>query len=225
MPTSSPNQKQTSDNGAGKAVNTVKKRQTFATAIKPRNGGTLVAREQVFAAKVAAFAKGVGRIGYKPPGADSYWPFSSKYISDLYDRYDTLARGFIAEARKWQGRGVIISGNQGTAPELALLGAHLVSGAFHLGVNLFHQSVPLYGLRARDRPFIVDVAASYGGVMWLYPMDGEYFHLKSMQEVLDSQRRNWLLEAAGGRVLPITDVQCYSGMAMIEFLRSQGAPI
>lgn len=200
------------------------KRDKKITKVDVRGGGTSKAREQVFGARVAAFAKSVGDIGFKPDGAQSYWPFTSKKVSDQYQKYDGLARGFIHEALKWRGRGIVISGNQGTAPELALMGAHLVTGFFHFGVNLWHQSIPLYGLRARDRPFVFDCAASYGGRMYLYPVDGEYFHLKSMQEVLDSQRRNWLGEALG-QVIPVTDVQCYNGEAMLAYLRSEGAPV
>lgn len=202
----------------------VKRAGKMLTAVKPKGFGTMTARPQAFAAQVAEFAKKAGAVGFKALSPQSNWPFTDKTQKDAARRYDPVAQSFIVLALKYRGRGVVISGNQGTLPELVLLGAHLARPFFRLGVNLWHQSVALYGLRARDRAFIVDVAAEYCGVRWLYPVDGEYFHLKSMTEVLDSQKRNWELEAMG-MVLPVTDVQCYDGVGLLMFLRSHGAPV
>lgn len=192
-------------------------------ALKPPGGGTLHAKSQAFASRVAGSAH--GDVGFQITSEDVNYPFDTKYLSDLYRAYDGTARAFIAEALKFRGKGVIISGNQGTAPELAILGAHLVTKGFKLGINLFHQSIKLYGLRANDRAFTVDVAASYGGVLYLYPIDGVYFHLKSELQVLDSLRRNWELETAGGVVAPILDTECYVGAALRLRLREYGAPV
>jgi hypothetical protein len=200
-------------------------RAAIVTAIKPRDAGVLHAKDQSFGARVALFARGVADPGFKPPSELSFFPFTDKYHSDLYAAYDGLARGFIAEALKWQGRGVVISGNQGTAPELALVGAHLVTGNFHLGVNLFHQSLTLSGFRANGRLFTADVAATYCGQIWAFPIDGHYFHTSSMTEILDSVQRDYQLLSVAARVLDVLDTQCYVGQAMLDFLHERGSPI
>lgn len=185
---------------------------------------TLIARAPIFATQVGQFSKRVHQsVGITVVSQTGPEPFDNQRDKDNARLYDIQCQQWIAEAMKWDGRGVTISGNQGTQPELALIGMYLQLG-YILDVNLFHQRIPLSGLRARDRPFIVDAAVDSFGVRWLYPVDGWFFHNRDFNQVLDATRRDWELEAIG-EVLAILDTTCYISTNLVSFLQYHGAPI
>jgi len=180
-------------------------------------------------AKGATFqqlTRGLGT-GAKAKSSISFSPFTGADAAKWYGRtgnLDTQARAWVARALREAGIRAKITGNTGTVPELVVCGRFLSKG-YKLGATLFFQdrALALRGFRL-TKPFIPDVAITApGGTLILMPIDGRYVHARTLQEQIDSQRRDAAL-AFLGKVVTIQDSECTSGGRLDAFLSRHGVP-
>jgi hypothetical protein len=196
------------------------KRNVTHKPLKPKRlaGFTQKARGATF----AQLTTGLGT-GQHAKTAVSYYPFvgpdAGKWFARTHN-LDTQARGYVARSLRERDIRAKITGNTGTIPELVVVGYYLSQG-YRLHRTLFFQEVALTGFRL-TRKFIADVAVSGpGGMLILLPIDGRFFHDRTLSQQLDAQRRNAALSRLG-RVVPIPDIECFSGVRLRSYLRRKG---
>jgi hypothetical protein len=115
-----------------------------------------------------------------------------------------------------------ITHSTGTIPELVLAGLYLLRG-YRLHRNLFFQEKALYGFRL-TKPYVADVAVlGPGGTLWLLPIDGLFFHNRTLAQQIVTRQQHAAL-AAVGRVVAVPDTECKSRVRLEGFLRRNGAP-
>jgi len=176
--------------------------------------------------KQLSYVRGFGSVAEESAG-ESYAPFSGPDAATkkkLYGHYGYTAQSCIERALQEPHIVENISQSTGTAPELVVLGDALLRGLV-LGRTLFFQSKtfrdPIFN--PSGRVFSVDILKLPFADSWLEPVDGQYFHMSSIEEQLHDAERNGEL-AAYGHVLPISDIYCQTREDLRAYLAARGAP-
>lgn len=162
---------------------------------------------------------GTGERAVKPQGVAPFSGPNARALKQRYGMYDAQAQGWIAAALGNAWVRSKMSGNTGTSPELVVVGRYLSRG-YVMHRTLFFQEVALKGFRL-DRVFVSDVAISRAGTLILLPIDGHFFHSRTLKQQLDAQRRNAAL-ASLGRVVVVPDTETLSGARLNTFLMRKG---
>lgn len=184
---------------------------------KSLSGFTQAARGATF----QQLTRGLGT-GQRVASSVSFYPFTGRDAAKWYRRtkmLDATARAWVARALREPYVRSKVSGNTGTVPELVVVGRFLSHG-FKLHRTLFFQEVALHGFRL-TKAFVADIAISTaGGALVLLPIDGRYFHARTLRQQLDAQKRNRALSRLG-RVVPIPDTETTNSVRLNAFLKRQ----
>ena len=193
--------------------NTVARRRAKATH---RVGqATVRARPETLRESLARTG-GMG-VGLVAESGRSYAPFASETERKRYEAlYDPVAMGRIARALREPLVQAKLSHDNGTAPELHIVGKFLHLG-WIMGKEIHFQDTDLFGFRRRHRVFVSDVALDFDGRNVLVPVDGEYFHDRLAATREDDIRRNATL-ARLGQVCPVPSRYCFEGATLDAYL-------
>ena len=190
----------------------------------PRRVGfsTTEARGPTF--KQLSYVRGLGSVAIDTPDVAPFTGGDAAALKHKYGHYGYSAQACINRALQEQAIVDGITNNTGTAPELVVLGDALLRGLV-LGRQLFFQAKtfrdPVFN--PSGRIFNVDIMKIPFGDSWLEPVDGEFFHMATMEEQLrDADRNNEL--AQYGHVIPISDNWCQTREDLRAFLDARGAP-
>lgn len=179
-----------------------------------RSAGTVHARPETLAESLAK--NGGPGIGLLVPTGISTSPFLSEQEYKKYAHlYDPKALGRIARALREPAVRARMSHDNGTAPELHIVGKFLHLG-WVVGEGILFQEATLYGFRRRHRVFVSDVALRFNGRFVLCPVDGEYFHDRLQKQRIDDANRNMALGRLG-QVLPVPSRYCFEGQTLDDF--------
>jgi hypothetical protein len=171
-----------------------------------------------------SYVPGLGYLGEEPENYAPFYGVEAAQRKQTYRKYEFSAQSCIQRALEEPQIYLNITNNTGTAPELVVLGDALLKG-MTLGRTLFFQSKtfkdPVFN--PSGRIFNVDILKAPWSDSWLEPVDGDHFHMATLQEQLHDADRNGEL-AQYGHVLAISDSVCFSREALQSFLSSRGSP-
>lgn len=188
---------------------------------KPRTtrGGSLMAKGTTF----AELTRHPGTAFVSP---DLRTAILGMHFQKKFNRYDTLAQGWIARAladpfiaRKANGK------TAGTGSELCVCG-YFLSHGYRTNRDLFFQSYRIIiNDRSRTRitkQFVVDIAINnrFGGQVFLN-IDGAEFHTRTELEAFRDLARDGT-QKKKGRPVDVPDQVCYRGEDLIAFLERKG---